>query len=392
YVAYRTLPFGLHHFLTVTAASVAGVGWRGAGVVVLAKGRGGRMASSTLTSAPYLVLGLASVAGVAAVYSPVPFSLDAAALAMSAGLLLAGGAAYGLLATLSEQGASTLRLRTMIRSLERYQAREEERTHDARSALLAVQTAVTALTRYRERLDDQARTSLEVAVDAEMVRLVGLMGRTSPGDAGAVRCTDFEVVGPVASVVTAALAFGDRVKLRVPDTGCSAFGRPDDVARVVETLLDNARRYASTSPVSVSVVQREGAVAVVVEDRGPGVRADERELVFTRGGRGSASAGVPGSGLGLFSARRLMEDQGGSLVLRADVDGAPVGAVFIALLPASAPDQQVVKEIADHVVSAGAADAMERVPVPGRAAGLVRALAAATGASSARGSGPFEAA
>ncbi|MGH9083557.1 MAG: sensor histidine kinase, partial [Acidimicrobiales bacterium] len=354
--------------------------------------RQGKMASATLTSAPYLVLGLASAAGIVAVYFPVPFSLDATALAMTAGLLLGAAAAYGLLANLSEQGASTFRLRSMIRKLERYQALEEERTHDARAALLAVQAAVTALTRYRERLDETSRSSLEVAVDAEMDRLVGLMGRTTHEDGRAALSTDFEVAELAARVVTAASAFGVRAQVDAPDRDCWAFGNPDDVARVVETLLDNARRYAPASPVTVAVAQQDRAVTVTVEDRGRGVRDDERDLIFTRGGRGSESAGVPGSGLGLFAARRLMEGQGGSLVLRRDADGAGVGAAFVARLPAGAAPGGEPPGIGNDVAAMVAPGVGRPAPAPRRAGALVPALAAPAGISRARGSDPFEAA
>lgn len=331
FAADSLLPHGRHHALTVVTTSVAGAAWLVSGALVALRGRHGRFPLSALLSGPLLVMGLSSIAWVVSEYVAVPFSLDAAALAMVAALLLAGGAAYALLATLSDQGTSALRLRSMLKSLERYRALEEERTHDARSALLAVQTAITALTRYRERLDEQSRTNLELAVDSELDRLVDLMGTHEQAneDGDTQR---FDVSEPVTTVVRAAAAFGVHAELDVPSEGCRALGHRDDLARVIETLLDNARRYAPDTPIRVRVRQQGAVVTVCVADGGPGIPPEERDLVFSRGVRGSTSVGKPGSGLGLFAARRLMEDQGGSLVYRPN---RPSGARFIAMLPAA---------------------------------------------------------
>ncbi|MGH9088352.1 MAG: ATP-binding protein [Acidimicrobiales bacterium] len=382
FAAFRLVPEGYpHHLLTVAVTALAGLGWLGAGAVLVWRGRGGRLDMSSLLSAPLLVLGLGSIFAVVSVYDPVPFSLDSSALNMAAALLLAGGAAYALLATLSDQGSSALRLRTMLSSLERYRAMEEERVHDARSALLAVQTAVTALTRYRGRLDELSRSNLEVAVDGELERLVELMGKTSQSmdqKAGEV----FDVVGPVRTIATAAAAFGVRTQLDVPADGCRAIGKRGDFARVVETLLGNARRYAPGSPLAISVRENEEQVVVTVSDRGPGIATEERDVVFTRGGRGSTSAGIPGSGLGLYSARRLMEDQDGTLLLDPSADS---GATFVATLPAAAPDS---------VPARAARPAAPRGPVTSPPTGRVRLVRPGTGpalATSAAGDGdPYE--
>lgn len=312
------------------AAGVAAVAWLAAGAVLTRRSRTPPAAGTSFLAGAVGVMGLSSAWWVAAMYVPVPFGLDASALAIVAGTFLAGGAGYALLLTLSHQGASVFRLRSLLRDMRQAEAREEERVHDARSALQAVQAAFTALTRYREGLDEEARTNLELSVDAEMERLVGLMA--SPAlKARCARCEAFDVTEPVRAVVTAAALKGD-VTLDVAPGGCDAVGDRDDVARVLENLLDNARRYGAGSAVVVRVWPEGDTVALSVADGGPGVPDDERELVFTRGGRGRGAARTAGSGLGLFAARRLMEEQGGSLALEA---GSGRGATFVARLPAA---------------------------------------------------------
>ena len=65
-----------------------------------------------------------------------------------------------------------------------------------------------------------------------------------------------------------------------------------------------------------------------MRDRGPGVSADERDLVFERFGRGSAGiASSPGSGLGLPIARELAREWGGDVALERRDGGGTVAII-----------------------------------------------------------------
>jgi signal transduction histidine kinase len=330
YLVQRLVGMSFQPAVASVAAGLAAVAWFASAVSMARRDRRPVTARTTILAASLAVMGLGSGWWVVAMYVPVPFGLDASALAMAAGTLLAGAAGYALLLTLSHRHATAFRLQSLLRTMEQVHAWEEERVHDARSALQAVQAAVTALTRYRERLDEDARTNLELAVDAEMRRLAGLMASSAAGK-GASRCEPFDVTVPVRAVVAAAALSAD-VRLETPTGRCEAVGNADDTARVLENLLDNARRYAVGTPIVVRVRPDGATVALSVADGGPGIPDSERELVFTRGGRGRAARRVDGSGLGLFAARRLMEDQGGSLVVE---PGSGRGATFVARLPAA---------------------------------------------------------
>ena len=79
----------------------------------------------------------------------------------------------------------------------------------------------------------------------------------------------------------------------------SARSLSDD--RAIANIVGNAVRYG-------------GAVEVVVDDRGPGVAASEREAVFAPFHRGerSRSRETGGSGLGLAVARGIVAQHGGA--------------------------------------------------------------------------------
>ena len=140
-------------------------------------------------------------------------------------------------------------------------------------------------------------------------------------------------------------AAGSQVRLDVRQTpsGCWVAADPGAVARIVRILLDNAVRVSPRgSTVSVEMATRHGWATTTVGDEGPGVPAAERELIFERFQRGSATGGRAGFGLGLAIGRELAERMGGTLDLEhtpASGAGAPSspegspGARFTLRLP-----------------------------------------------------------
>jgi signal transduction histidine kinase len=85
------------------------------------------------------------------------------------------------------------------------------------------------------------------------------------------------------------------------------------LARAVDNLLDNARKYGNGSPVEI-VAARDGDQAVLaVRDRGPGIPPQDLERVFDPFFRGEGAPQLAaGFGLGLGLARRVAEAHGGS--------------------------------------------------------------------------------
>jgi signal transduction histidine kinase len=201
------------------------------------------------------------------------------------------------------------------------QAQREERAHETRTALLAIQSA----TRRLETTDDGAgwQTTLRDALDAEIELLRGLVER----DGEREPCESFDVSARITPVVACQRAAGLDVRVELT-VGLTAFGRPLEIAQVVQTLLDNTRVHAAGSPVVVRTSRQGGHALVYVEDGGPGVAAAQRGGIFLRGVTTSAS----GSGLGLHVARQLARDQGGDIWVE---DRRGGGASFVVALPAS---------------------------------------------------------
>lgn len=107
-------------------------------------------------------------------------------------------------------------------------------------------------------------------------------------------------------------------------------GRVTAVRRMIVNLIDNARRYGTSVVVRLTVI--DGQVTIAVEDDGPGISDDQKDLVlqpFTTGN--AARTGGTGSfGLGLSIVRSLAQSHGGTLRLE---DAKPQGLRALITLP-----------------------------------------------------------
>jgi len=122
----------------------------------------------------------------------------------------------------------------------------------------------------------------------------------------------------------------DRVSIVAPGP---AFVSADakHLRAAIANLVRNALVYAPlASEVSVTVEEAEEFVTLSVRDRGPGLAAEEREVIFDPFVRGAASGDSrSGSGLGLFVVRRIVEAHEG----RIWVDSSRSGTTFHVQLP-----------------------------------------------------------
>jgi signal transduction histidine kinase len=103
-----------------------------------------------------------------------------------------------------------------------------------------------------------------------------------------------------------------------------------DLNEILANLLDNAFKYA-VSAIEVSARLDKGSekLSVMIDDNGPGLPPEARDVVFNIGERWDSQ--VPGSGLGLAIARDLARLYGGDVVL----NSCPLGGLRVVLtLPA----------------------------------------------------------
>lgn len=207
--------------------------------------------------------------------------------------------------------------------LRRHIAEQEERAHEARNALTAIEGATITLEHYRDKLDEASQEALSRAVSSEIARLQRLVSASKPATSYRIA---FDLNDVINGQVALARAQGARVITHL-QAGIRTLGRPASTAEALQNLLTNARVHAAEATIVVRTARENDAVVVRVTDRGPGIPRAHRHRIFSRGARASTA---PGTGLGLYVSRQLLRDQGGDLWFEEPGGG---GACFAMRLP-----------------------------------------------------------
>ena len=104
-----------------------------------------------------------------------------------------------------------------------------------------------------------------------------------------------------------------------------------DLDELLGNLIENAAKYGGGRVFVTVEPPAAGVVAILIEDDGPGIPADLRAELFTRGTR-LDTTGKPGTGLGLAIVRDVAEIYGGRVLLEESED---LGGLLVRLeLPA----------------------------------------------------------
>ncbi len=223
-------------------------------------------------------------------------------------------------------------------------------SHELRSPLMTLSASVEVMEARRDELPERAQAALDLLA-SEVARFQGLVEdllEISRFDAGAIRLHMEELLA--AEFVRQAVAVSS-----LPDTPITVAPRAElalirgdrrRLARVIANLIDNARAYGGGEPeVSIAVVDPDDEpmshILIAVEDHGPGVPEEERDLVFERFARGSGAGrrtGSEGAGLGLSLVDEHVRMHGGRVWVEDRLDGEP-GARFVIELMASELDE-----------------------------------------------------
>jgi PAS domain S-box-containing protein len=234
------------------------------------------------------------------------------------------------------------------------QLREVDRVKDAfvSSVSHELRTPITSILGYTQLLEEGDLGELEPA-QLDAVRRVGnnsnrllsliselltLSRVQAEGIGTTAQVVDLgQVVVAGLAVLSPTVARRDvELTVELPGRPVPVTGDREMLERVVINLTDNAVKFTPDGgQVTIVLISESGAAVLEVADTGIGVPANEQQRLFDRFFRSSLAQqrAIPGSGLGLSIAHKIVEEHGGTLEVRSE---AGQGSTFRVRLPAAA--------------------------------------------------------
>ena len=115
---------------------------------------------------------------------------------------------------------------------------------------------------------------------------------------------------------------GDIQSMVIPDADS---GR---IAQTIENIINNARKYAQGTKINIWTDIGDNEYRLHIKDHGNGIMPEDMPFIFDKFYRGRNRGDEPGSGLGLFIVKYIMEQMNGKVLLENSAGGLEVVLVF----------------------------------------------------------------
>lgn len=103
------------------------------------------------------------------------------------------------------------------------------------------------------------------------------------------------------------------IRLDIQDQNAKVLADPTRLAQVLQNIINNAIKYAPGSPITITL-QNHQAACIAIQDAGPGIPPEHLPHLFQRFYRiAAASTAVPGTGLGLYICRKIIQAHSGEI-------------------------------------------------------------------------------
>ena len=186
-------------------------------------------------------------------------------------------------------------------------------THSLKTPLAVMQSTLRSMRSSKLSVDDAEPVMLEQI--SRISQQIGYyLHRASMRSGSALLSRELHPVAPLLDNLTSALnkvyqRKGVNISLDISPE-ISFVGEKNDFMEVMGNLLDNACKYCLEF-VEVSARQTDNELHIIVEDDGPGIPRNKRDVVFDRGQR--ADTLRPGQGVGLAVAREIVDQYDGKI-------------------------------------------------------------------------------
>jgi len=226
------------------------------------------------------------------------------------------------------------------------QAQENRRSfirrldHELKNPLTGLRAALANLSESAAP-EDREQASLNACRDVERLqRLLADLRKLSDLDDMPLECLPVQLPRLLEEIVEAVAGLPDyqgrSVRLLIANVPPlpPVMGDRDLLGLAFYNLIDNALKFSGAGN-AVQVRAREDGRSLVVEvaDGGPGIPVEDLPHIFEELYRGANARGIPGSGLGLALAARIVGLHAGTLKV-ASRQGERQGTVFSIHLPA----------------------------------------------------------
>lgn len=212
-------------------------------------------------------------------------------------------------------------------------------SHEFRTPLGIIMSAVELLRNYHDRLDAARRGELCADIHDATRRMADLMEQVlvlGRADAGKLSFSPMplDLAALCARLTDEALSASVRKCPVLMEIGSDLYGATADeplLRHVFSNLLSNAAKYSPAgSPVEFNV-RRDGDDAIfTVSDRGIGIPEEDQPRLFEAFHRARNVAEIPGTGLGLLITKRCVELHGGTIGFTSAPES---GTTFTVTLP-----------------------------------------------------------
>lgn len=251
-----------------------------------------------------------------------------------------------VIATVTDRTEQLRTEETMRRALENERELNELRSrftsivsHEFRTPLGIIMSAVELLRNYFDRLDSERRVELFEDIHGATRRMAALMEQVlvlGRADAGKLSFSPVPV-----DLEALCLKLTDesqsatvrRCPVEVSFDGDLSSATADEplLRHIFSNLLSNAAKYSPTGrPVHFTVARDDSHAVFTVRDRGIGIPAEDQPRIFEAFQRAGNVGEIAGSGLGLLITKRCVELHGGSIGF---VSAAGEGTTFTVRLP-----------------------------------------------------------
>jgi signal transduction histidine kinase len=209
-------------------------------------------------------------------------------------------------------------------------------SHELRSPMTVVSGISEILSSRGERLSAEQRIELVETLGREARRLTRLVSQVldlEAVDRGGFPLQAEDVdLGAIAEEAVTDSGSAERTTLMVGAGERIASVDRDRIKQVLLNLIGNAAKFSDpSSPITVAVVPEADEVVVSVADRGPGIAVEDQVRLFRRFSRLPATMQMkPGSGLGLYLSRKIVEEHGGAIWVESQLGN---GATFSFRVP-----------------------------------------------------------